>query len=92
MPFSKVRITSAPISKLSLSSPLYTGKGSCLYELAADRAGPSGASPLAGQFRYMGLNVKGQRVGYVIDREGRFQGSAKAFDALVSIRKDRQTK
>lgn len=29
MPFSKVRVTSAPLSKVSLSKPLYTGKGIC---------------------------------------------------------------
>lgn len=29
MPFSKVRVMSAPLNKLSLSRPLYTGKGIC---------------------------------------------------------------
>ena len=27
MPFSKIRVTSAPISKFSLSSPVFTGQG-----------------------------------------------------------------
>jgi len=27
MPFSKIRVTSAPISKFSLSSPVFTGRG-----------------------------------------------------------------
>jgi hypothetical protein len=45
--------------------------------------GKYGASPSPGQFRYVALNIKGQRVGYAIDREGIFNGSAKDFESLL---------
>jgi hypothetical protein len=86
MPFTKIRVMSAPVSKFSLSSPIYTGQGKEIIvpERTNLQIGRYGALPLRNQFRYVALNVKGQRVGFALDRQGVFHGSAKRFDSIFS--------
>jgi hypothetical protein len=45
--------------------------------------GKFGASSSAGQFRYIALNIEGQRVAYALDREGEFPQGVEVFNALV---------
>ena len=85
LPFTKIRVLSAPLGSFSLSSPLFTGQGRIiLLEITNEALGRYGASPTERQFRYVALNVKGQRAGFALDRQGQFEGSAKRFDSIFS--------
>jgi hypothetical protein len=81
MPLTRIRVISAPLSQLTLSSPVFSGQGKG-FRLSLLTVGKYGASPKPGQYRYVALNVKGKRGGWALDREGDFFGSAKAFNSL----------
>lgn len=82
MPFSKVRVVSAPLRRVGLSTPIYSGRGNEILSYPTDGIGTFGASAPPGQFRFVALNIKGQRVGFALDREGQFPTTARQFDSI----------
>jgi len=82
MPFSKVRVVSAPLRRVTLSTPVYSGRGEKNFGGIIWQLGTFGASPPPGQFRFVALNIKGQRVGFALDREGQFPTTARKFDSI----------